>query len=99
VDVVHDVGGVIVSFLDVLLDIGNGIWNVDRFEDADKIGMIVSLSLAVMVKVLGGQRRIRGQEEVGTAVSKNRPVVAVTVWPDRRYAGTDTINEPPAETD
>jgi hypothetical protein len=99
VDVVDDVGGVIVSFLDVLLDIGNGIWNVDRFEDADKIGMLVSLSLAVMVMVLGGQRRIRGQEEVGTAVSKNRPVVAIAVWPEGRYAGTNAIDEPPAETD
>jgi hypothetical protein len=99
VDVVDDGGGVIVSFLDVLLEIGNGIWNVGRFEDADKIGAIAILAVVVMAP--RGQRRIRvlGQEDVGTAVSKNRPVVAVAVWPERRYAGTDTINEPPAETD
>jgi hypothetical protein len=38
------------------------------------------------------QRRIlaRGKEEVGTAVSKNRPAAAKTVRPKGRHAGSDT---------
>jgi len=103
VDVVDDVGGVVVIFLGVLLDVGNGVWNVDRLDDSDKIGVILTFIFifAVVVMVPGGQRCIRvpGREEVGTAVSKNRPVVAVAVWPERRYAGTHAINELPAETD
>ena len=33
---------------------------------------------------------VRRKEEVGTAISKNRPAIAITVWPKGRHAGSDT---------
>src|SRR5450631_74423 len=79
-----DVRCIVVSFHGV----GNSVRNVDRLADADgEKGVIV-----VAVAASGEQRRvwICRQEKTSAAVSKNRPAAAVTVWPERRYAGTDT---------
>jgi hypothetical protein len=91
VDVV-DVGRVIFRRSTVtFLNVRNGVGNVDWSDDADsEIGVILIILLAATVVPGEWSIRVRRQEKIGTAVSKNRPSVAITTGPKGRHAGSNT---------
>src|ERR1039458_4096467 len=83
--------------------VGDRDRNIGRFAHADRERVVIPVP-AVTTRRLAIEDlpirelaikeqcwiRVRRHEEVGTAISKSRPAVAVTVWPERCYAGPDT---------
>src|SRR4029077_13652035 len=95
------VNGVIVGFLVVGDGIRNRVWDVAANGEIGVIpaavvpprGLTTREMMARELTTATKKHRlilVRRKEEVGTAVSKNRPAVAKTVWPKGRDAGSDT---------